>query len=65
MTKFYIVKIDDKYLSDDGYGGVLFTGKEEAYLFNTFDEAQDTASLTTKEGWRIEEVELTLPLSRL
>ncbi|MDP2101478.1 MAG: hypothetical protein Q8J59_09730 [Methylotenera sp.] len=45
-----MVKIDDKYLSDDGHGGVLFTSKEEAYLFKTFDEAQDTASLTTKEG---------------
>ncbi|MDP1596333.1 MAG: hypothetical protein Q8S46_05225 [Methylotenera sp.] len=60
-----MVKIDDKYLSDDGHGGILFTSKEEAYLFKTFDEAQDTASLTTKEGWRIEEVEFMLSLSGL
>lgn len=48
MTSFFLVKIDDEYLSDDGNGNVILTKREEAYLFEIYEQASDTAFIFIK-----------------
>jgi len=54
MTDFFIINIDDKYITDDGNGGINFVSKEEATFFNSYEEAEETARSHTKDGWIIE-----------
>ena len=53
MADCWVIEIDGLYVEDDGEGGVIFGPIEKAFFFESAEEAEETASMITKDGWRV------------